>query len=490
MSCARSGCRGIGGFKCTACHREQYCSVECQREDWKMHKCVCSALKKLQSQLQPNLEVFKVIEDTCKEIPVKKQLALRVLRHLITYSKQQFGDRVPGKGFRERVNGESINDFTFEIILLIAIYGKMVKVHEDDESQSVLACCNMLYPIQVEMFDLLKPWSAWLNSTPRSELIDRGHINDLLLILSENERNMSVVLMHRNQYNLADSHCQRALTYARQYEDGAGEKGDQLCRVLKSFHELRYAQGNAADALPFIEEMYNSVAVIYNPAHPKVLEAASDLINGLIAKGDLVRAELFSQMTLASLKDPKNGLNQQSEEVAKGYYDVANVINQLKGGDLVKGEMHIRESLRIRTRLYDVNHQYVGITGGLLARILQAQGKFTDEVKDLFERSIAINIKHFGPDGSNTAVSFSNLGRYYVQLQEKPSTPQNMIFCLRLAQINFKESVRIYTKNLGRDHPKTMRFSASLLEISTALSTIEKDVNEKFQYFCGQERSG
>jgi tetratricopeptide (TPR) repeat protein len=293
---------------------------------------------------------------------------------------------------------------------------------------------------------------------------------------------MSMVQMHKNFHSIGESHCQRALTYARQYKEEKGEEGDQLCRVLKSFYDLRFVQGNAANTLPLVEEMYDCVAVAYHSAHPKVLEAASSLIDCLCMKGDLEQAEIFAQMTLDSLKDKKNGLDQQSEEVARGYYNVANIIHQ-QLGDLVKGEMLIRESLRIRTLVHDVNHPYVGITGGLLAHILQSQGKFTDEAKSLFERSIAINIKQYGPDGSNTAVSLANLAHYYCDLQIQPCTPQNRISYLRLARDGFQESVRIYTKNLGRDHPRTMRYSASLLSISTALSTFEHEVNEQFKQY-------
>jgi hypothetical protein len=64
-------------------------------------------------------------------------------------------------------------------------------------------------------------------------------------------------------------------------------------------------------------------------------------------------------MTLDSLKDPGNKLDQQSEAVARGYYDFGNVINQQQG-DLMKAEMLVRESLRIRTRLNDNNNDYVG----------------------------------------------------------------------------------------------------------------------------------
>jgi hypothetical protein len=75
--------------------------------------------------------------------------------------------------------------------------------------------------------------------------------------------------------------------------------------------------------------------------------------------GNFDHAEIFAQMTLDSLKDLGNGLDQQSEAVAKGYYDLGNVINQQKG-DYVKAGKLVRESLRIRSRLYDAYHMNVG----------------------------------------------------------------------------------------------------------------------------------
>jgi hypothetical protein len=47
----------------------------------------------------------------------------------------------------------------------------------------------------------------------------------------------------------------------------------------------------------------------------------------LIHTGDLEKAEIFSLMTLDSLKDPANKVNQISDEVARGYYNLAKVIS-------------------------------------------------------------------------------------------------------------------------------------------------------------------
>ncbi|KAF7349255.1 hypothetical protein MSAN_01715000 [Mycena sanguinolenta] len=39
-ACGRDGCskRGVGFKRCSACKKTPYCSVECQKEDWKKHK--------------------------------------------------------------------------------------------------------------------------------------------------------------------------------------------------------------------------------------------------------------------------------------------------------------------------------------------------------------------------------------------------------------------------------------------------------------------
>jgi tetratricopeptide (TPR) repeat protein len=180
---------------------------------------------------------------------------------------------------------------------------------------------------------------------------------------------MAIIYTHRNQFDLAENHCEQAISHAKLY-DGEEEKNTVLvCWALSTFCRLRMLQGNYDEALTLAEEAYNCVAITYNPVHPKVQDAASTLIECLVCKGDFDKAETFAQMTLDSLKDPGNGLDQQSEAVAAGYYDLGVVIYGQKG-DYVKAEMLARESLRIRSRFYDAHHELVAMSIGLLASIL------------------------------------------------------------------------------------------------------------------------
>jgi hypothetical protein len=159
-------------------------------------------------------------------------------------------------------------------------------------------------------------------------------------------------------------------------------------------------------------------------------------------------------MTLDSLKDPKNGLDQQSEAVAKGYYDLAKVITTQRG-DLVKAEKLVRESLRIRV-LINSNSYLSGNTVAYLAFILMSQDKLGSETKELFEQSLAITIRNFGPDGTNAARYHFNFGIYYRKLAEEQQTTATREEHLCLSEVKTKEALRIYTKIFGPDDPRTL----------------------------------
>jgi hypothetical protein len=174
-------------------------------------------------------------------------------------------------------------------------------------------------------------------------------------------------------------------------------------------------------------------------------------------------------MTLDSLKDPQNGLDQQSEAVATGYYDLADAIIT-QGGDMEKAEKLARESLRIRV-LINSNSVHVPYSVNLLASNLRMQGRLGYETMELFEQSLAINIRNYGPDGTFTATAHFNFGIYYRELAEIQQTVITRKEPLLLSEIKIKEALRIYTKIFGFDDPRT-------LEFSTALSTTRRLLSE------------
>jgi tetratricopeptide (TPR) repeat protein len=256
------------------------------------------------------------------------------------------------------------------------------------------------------------------------------------------------------------------------FEGGEEAKAHLLCSTLRSLYELRRDQVNYVDPLAFAEESYNCAAVAYNLVHPNVQEAAGMLIECLILKGDFYDAERFAQATLDSLKDSANGLDQQSEAVAIGYYDLGNVIKEQKG-DFVKAEMLVKESLRIRTSLYGADHKQVVISAGLLATILQSQGNLGSETKELHELSLVSYIKNFGPEGIYAAATTSNLGIFYYLRAEGSQTAALRKKNLLLSKSKYKEALRIYTKVHGPDNPRTIKDSSAFFLISRKLSELD-----------------
>jgi tetratricopeptide (TPR) repeat protein len=421
-------------------------------------------LKKLSLKLQPYHEVVRVIKEVEEEISIKQQQNIRVLGHLLSYADHQFGDRVPGKAYRERGDLERIDNWRVEIGILIPMYFNLAYyLNNNDESLSAIVRDNLTFPYFEKMLDILRPWSTYLDLNRPGHIgsLDKDQINHTLMYFSQVECNIATICKQRNQFDLAENHCQQALSYAQLFEGKEEDKTQFVRSALKILYALRRDQGNYDEGLTFAEEAYNGVAIAYNPVHPEVQNAAGMLIECLIMKGDFDHAEKFAQMTLDSLKDPGNGLDQQSEPVAKGYCDLGKVISQQKG-DYVKADKLVRESLRIRSRLHDAHHHLVGLSIGLLAYILQAQGNLGSETKELHERALVITIHNYGSEGINTAASNFNMGAFYYLQAQGSKTTETKKYHFQLSESKYNESLRIYTVVLGPDNPRTIEASSAL----------------------------
>jgi hypothetical protein len=172
-------------------------------------------------------------------------------------------------------------------------------------------------------------------------------------------------------------------------------------------------------------------------------------------------------VTLDSLKDPANGIDQNSDEVAHGYYNLAKVTNRL-AQDLKKAETLARESYRIYSRLHGIDHQLSGISGSLLGTILTSQGNLGDENQKLQENALVIFYRNEGPDGPNTAATNGNL--VAVHYNRFVNADYKGKEHLLLAKGYCKEAASIFAKIYGQGCPKAMEFSSLLLTITRGLN--------------------
>jgi hypothetical protein len=329
---------------------------------------MCPILKQLSIKLQPFHEVVRIKGEV---LTSKKGKDCRVLEHLLSYLEYQFGEKVAGIDYRERGNGERINNWEVEVEILENIYSQLSDLHLQNHSMSMISRDKMSFPLLERSLSLLNPWLIQLDLDASNQMDTR--MNYIMGKLYFIEQLMAGVTINLNQLDIAEGHCQRCLAYSRRYGLEGEMKITNILAALKLYCTLRQRQIDYSGALIFAEEAYNLIVEAYDPVHPQVQEAAGILIHILISKGDLYDAERYAQVTYGNLRDKKNGMNQEGKEMARGAYNLANVIYRQEG-DLIKAEMLARESLRIRTLIYGSDHGIVQISCYLLANILSAQG--------------------------------------------------------------------------------------------------------------------
>jgi hypothetical protein len=271
--------------------------------------------------------------------------------------------------------------------------------------------------------------------------LNQEQINSLLQKLYQTEQNMAASTMNRDQFGEAEGHCQRCLAYSRRFEFGL-DKITCMFTALRTYCNLLSQQGNLLDALTFAEEAYNLVVEAYDPVHPQVQEAAGLLIQILILKCDLYDAERYAQVTYSNLRDKKNGTDQESEAVAMGALNLANVIVAQKG-DLIKAEELARESLRTRTLIFGSNHQSVGRSCYFLTDILVAQNNLGGETRGFFELYLANTLRNWGPDGIITAGAYMSIGNFYYKVAKIQNKIELKKTYLLLAKSHLEEESRI-----------------------------------------------
>jgi hypothetical protein len=345
--------------------------------------------------------------------------------------------------------------------------------YERDNSLSSIVRDDLRFPYLERSLSLLNPWVINLDLDASNEI--NSHNEDQIHFsvkqLHCTEQNMAIIAINRRQFDLAEGHCQRCLAYARRYGVEGEKKVTMIFEALKHYCCLRDHQYNYSDVLSFAEVCYNLVVEAYDPVHPQVQEAAGVLINILIRKGDLFDAERYAQVTYGNLRDKKNGIDQESEAVAEGAYDLADVTYG-QNGDLMKAEEHARESLRIFSLINDNDYHNVGKACGLLANILRLKNQLGDEMRGLYERHLVISIRYGGSDGSNTAARNFDLGSFYRQLAGVQTTVDLKQKQLLLGKACFEESYRISLKIYGLTHTETVDAASQLADISSELSRI------------------
>jgi hypothetical protein len=114
----------------------------------------------------------------------------------------------------------TVNASIIGVGTLSPIYNEFIFIYQDDKSLSRMALDNLTFPYYEKLLELLRPWSVYLDSNHTSHIdsLDEDQINHTLAHFTQTEHNMGEINGRRNEFNLAEEHCQRALSYARLFD--------------------------------------------------------------------------------------------------------------------------------------------------------------------------------------------------------------------------------------------------------------------------------
>jgi hypothetical protein len=224
-------------------------------------------------------------------------------------------------------------------------------------------------------------------------------------------------------------------------------------RTDRLFHQLLYKGQNAffqakySEARTVYEECYDLVAIAYYPDHPQVLRIATLLIDILIQLKEYYDAERYVRILYECITRP---IDTESDDVANAAISLATITFKLvdqkgpEGGDVVEAEMLARKCIRIKEKVFGVDHVMIVETLNDFFCILQLKENSDDKSIELLEKCLAISVK------------FSSVNNNFV--------PK---FNFKLAEIHFKlgkfqptiktdhlpQAVRINTLLYGLTHP-------------------------------------
>lgn len=89
-----------------------------------------------------------------------------------------------------------------------------------DESLGLRSQERMILPYLEKTLDLALPWLASidLDETSCVTRLNKDQINKILELCSRTEKRIALLYTHMNQFNLAEPHFQKALSYGRRYD--------------------------------------------------------------------------------------------------------------------------------------------------------------------------------------------------------------------------------------------------------------------------------
>jgi hypothetical protein len=177
-----------------------------------------------------------------------------------------------GRDYHERSDGQRIANWNVDINILLRISIKMGFICSNDLSLSAMIRDNKMYPYLERSLHILKPWMDTIDSddTNQSSSLSFEQTNLLLKSSIQIEKNMALVAINRELFDVAEGYCHRCLVNSRRLGVEGEQKITFIFEALSTYASLRQHQEDYFSAVTFAEEAYNLLVDAYDPVHLQV----------------------------------------------------------------------------------------------------------------------------------------------------------------------------------------------------------------------------
>ena len=433
-----SSCGKAASKCCGSCGFVPYCSVECQKEDWKKHhkKNECVSMKKLASVPLTEQEIHEV--------------AIKISR---------ISERLEG-------TGESKRSINMNKECLDFVRDRLSRLEDDSLIRigvRLITICMVLINLGQVYFYMARSSESdhhciSYTSEARELLVqmkDAGITQpNLWLLLMRCDSNLYHLYVKRGQPEKAKYH---AVEYVATARDNKGP--DQVEHLIKSLGMLSCSlrvESMLPESLAVAEESYIIASKHYSPAHKMVLDAGGEMIDCLIAMKDFDTADTYCRINYANVIDPMNAGDYEDKHGAKIMWQWINIwLWKEPDEDEIVAKAQADEVRDISIKLCAVKSRYIHLGIGQLSKIcevLLTVNELTEETEGILHQLITMCITENNLDGSDIHDSFLALAEFYSKLNESlPMEKKSNLLQenIELCRKKFLEDGSCYDSSVG-----------------------------------------
>ena len=454
VKCIVSSCRNAGSKCCGACGLVQYCSIECQKEDWKKHhkKRECVNMKKLSSVTLTEREVNEVADKvSCMSARLSAAgedgKCIVLLKECIDFTRDRLG-RLDRNSSRSLIgDGWQLNSF-----VLCRLIFNLGDIYFNIPSSSESDSLAISYTLEA-----------------RQLLVQRrdAGMDDKLVwtMLLKCDSTLYHLYSQMGQFEKAKYHSVQCVATARQCK--GPDQVDPLVVALSTLTAASIRESNYLEALSLAEEAYTIASKHFSPAHHTVLKASCQLIDCLLQMKDYSTAETYCRINYSNFSDP----------LSAGEYDVQDgmdIMNQLVkiwlmkplDDDEIVAKAQADEAIDLSRKAYASSHQHSNRRFSsnnlcMLCQVLLKANRLTEETEGHLHQLLKICMTENVMDAT-IRDPLRDLGRFYLFLhdslpigQKSISVLQNIELCQRKIKEHehFNHGSGVYKKGTEKIQP-------------------------------------